>query len=418
MRAIITFAALFLSIALMQLGAGGLGPLDALAGDAAGFSTSEIGLLGSAHFLGFFVGCWAAPRLIGEVGHVRVFALTGSTAAIAALAHPLLVDAAFWAVLRFFTGAAVAASYTVVESWLQGKSNNLNRGGVFSIYRVVDMTASVGAQALVAALDPGSYVAYNVVAALCCLCLMPLALTKSTPPAFAGSPRLRPIKTCLLSPLAAATVVVVGLTNSSFRMVGPIYALAAGLKAAEVGFFMAAGVAGGALAQWPAGRLSDRIDRRAALSILSAAALCVCLAIAAGFGSSSPGAAYGAAFLFGAAAFPLYSIGASHANDFAAPEDAVELTASLMFLYGVGAIVSPIVAAGLIAGYGPGALFIYIGAAHGALIVFSLWRATRRPAATLKTPHRYLPRTSFTLGRLLRSKRGRDTSETTKPKGE
>ena len=58
MRLIVSFAALFLAVALVQLGSGALAPLDALSGAAAGFSTAEIGLLGSAHFVGFFVGCW------------------------------------------------------------------------------------------------------------------------------------------------------------------------------------------------------------------------------------------------------------------------------------------------------------------------------------------------------------------------
>ncbi|MEM8754206.1 MAG: MFS transporter [Pseudomonadota bacterium] len=403
MRTILSFAALFLSVALMQLGSGGLGPLDALAGAAAGFTTAEIGLLGSAHFVGFFFGCWATPRLLGAVGHVRVFAAAAAIAAISALSHPLLLDPFFWAVLRVGSGAAVACAYTVVESWLQGKATNDNRGRIFSGYRVVDMTASVGAQTLVAAVDPGTYVAYNLIAALCCLCLLPLALTRATPPSFAASPRLRPLRAFRVSPLGALAVTVVGLTGSSFRMVGPIYAVERGLSAAEVGVFMASGVAGGALAQWPAGWLSDRIDRRTALSLLSAAALAVCVWIAFGGGAAST--VYLAAFLFGAAAFPLYSVAASHANDFAGPGEAVELTASLMFLFGMGAIVSPLFAAWLIDGFGAAALFVYIGAAHLALILFGLWRTLRRPSPQAKTPHRYLPRTSFILGRLIKPKR-------------
>ena len=49
--------------------------------------------------------------------------------------------------------------------------------------------------------------------------------------------------------------------------------------------------------------------------------------------------------------------------------------------------------------------FIYIAAAHVALIAFSLWRMTRRRAKEAKTPHRYMPRTSFTLGRLFKQQR-------------
>ena len=53
MRTIISFAALFLSVILLQLSTGGVGPLDAISGLTLNFSTEQIGLLGSAHFIGF-----------------------------------------------------------------------------------------------------------------------------------------------------------------------------------------------------------------------------------------------------------------------------------------------------------------------------------------------------------------------------
>ena len=58
MRLTLPFAALYLSVILLQLPNGGLGPLDALSGCELAFKIKQIGLLGSAHFIGFFVGCW------------------------------------------------------------------------------------------------------------------------------------------------------------------------------------------------------------------------------------------------------------------------------------------------------------------------------------------------------------------------
>ena len=58
MRMLISFAALFLSVLLLQLSSGGVGPLDALSGLQLEFTKNQIGILGSAHFLGFFIGCW------------------------------------------------------------------------------------------------------------------------------------------------------------------------------------------------------------------------------------------------------------------------------------------------------------------------------------------------------------------------
>ena len=57
MRLLISFAALFLSVILLQLGVGGVAPLDALSGVELNFTKAEIGTLGSAHFFGFFIGC-------------------------------------------------------------------------------------------------------------------------------------------------------------------------------------------------------------------------------------------------------------------------------------------------------------------------------------------------------------------------
>ncbi|MGB1389859.1 MAG: hypothetical protein ACPG61_13335, partial [Paracoccaceae bacterium] len=74
MRMLISFAALFLSVLLLQLSSGGVGPLDALSGLELEFTKNQIGILGSAHFFGFFIGCWGAPRLMGSVGHSRAFA--------------------------------------------------------------------------------------------------------------------------------------------------------------------------------------------------------------------------------------------------------------------------------------------------------------------------------------------------------
>jgi MFS family permease len=88
----ISFAALFLSVILLQISTGGVGPLDALSGFALDFSSTEIGLLGSAHFFGFFIGCWYAPRIMGTVGHSRAFAAFTSAGAIGLLAHMLIIN--------------------------------------------------------------------------------------------------------------------------------------------------------------------------------------------------------------------------------------------------------------------------------------------------------------------------------------
>lgn len=401
MRTLISFAALFLSVILVQLGSGTLGPLDALAGSVRGFTTGEIGLLGSAHFLGFFAGCYLAPRYIGSVGHSRAFAAAAALGATGALLHPVLEGPYFWAALRLLTGLAVASAYTVVESWLQAKLETRIRGRIFGAYRVVDMSGAILSQGMIAVLDPASYVSYNVVAVFCCLCLLPLALTRDVAPVTPEAPRLRPVKAALLSPTACFGTIVAGLAGASFRMVGPVFGVANQLSQAEVALFLSAAMIGGLAAQYPVGWLSDRTDRRNVLMWLSVGAILSSLAVAYLVAPGAVMITVLGAFLFGVTSYPVYSISAAYANDHAPPDFIVELNAALLFFYSLGAIVSPTVSAALIEAYGPAALFLFIAGAHLALIVFSLFRMTVRPAPVPTAPYRYVPRTTLIIGRLL-----------------
>jgi len=231
MRLALSFAALFLSVILLQLSSGSMGPLDALSGRASGFSPAQIGLLGSAHFTGFFIGCLIAPLIMGYAGHIRAFSAFAAMGAISAISHPLWVEAEFWFALRIMTGLSISGCYTVIEAWLQAKSDNGNRGRTMGIYRFLDLSASLAAQLMIGVLEPGSYVSYNLLAIFCCLALLPLLLTTSRAPEAPKAPKLRPLAAMRLSPLAAAGVMTAGVTMPAFRMVGPVYGQEVGLRA-------------------------------------------------------------------------------------------------------------------------------------------------------------------------------------------
>ncbi|MEM9967915.1 MAG: MFS transporter [Pseudomonadota bacterium] len=408
MRMLVSFAALFLSVVLLQLSSGGVGPIDVLSGVQLGFSRQEIGLLGSGHFVGFFIGCWWAPRLMGSVGHSRAFAAFTASGAIGLLAHMLVIDPYAWALMRVASGLCVAGCYTVIEAWLQAKVTNDTRGRTMGVYRVTDMLGSLGAQALVGVLAPASYVSYNFLAIICCAALLPITLTKVTQPPTPSSPRLRPGLAVARSPLAAAGVVVAALSAASFRMVGPIYGQEIGLDATGIAWFLSAFVLGGALAQYPVGILADRYDRRWVLIWLSVAAMASC-AITLSSGSFGATGILLSAGLFGLTSFPIYSVAAAHAHDFANTDERVELSAALMFWFASGAIFAPYLASVLIDRFGPPALFWMIALGHVALVLFGLTRMRARPTKSERTRYVYAPRTSFLIGRL--TKRGRERED-------
>lgn len=412
MRLLISFAALFLSVLLLQVSSGAVGPLDALSGLAVDFTTAEVGLLGSSHFFGFFIGCWWAPRMMGAVGHSRAFAAFTALGAMGLLLHMMLVNPTAWALMRIATGLCIAGCYTVIESWLQSKVTNANRGRAMGTYRIVDMGGALLAQLMIGVLEPASYVSYNLLALLCCASLLPITLTRASPPETPDAPRLRPRLAFARSPLAAFAVITAGLTTAAFRMVGPVYGQEVGLTPDQIAFFLAAFILGGALAQYPVGWLADRYDRRWVLIGASGAAMLSCATTVGGAALSDPsnGAliAYLSAGFFGFTTFPIYSIASAHAHDFAESHERVELSAALLFCYAVGAIASPLVASILIDTFGPGAMFAMIALGHLLLAGLGMLRMRVRPTAAERTPYVYAPRTTLTVGRLLRRLRERN----------
>ena len=134
-------------------------------------------------------------------------------------------------------GLCVAGCYTVIEAWLQAKVTNETRGRAMGVYRFVDRGASLMAQMMIGVLaSVETYIAYNLLTIICCASLLPLTLSRTSPPQTSGALRLRPALALTRSPLAVGGVLVAGLTSSAYRMVGPIYGAEVGLEPRDTGF--------------------------------------------------------------------------------------------------------------------------------------------------------------------------------------
>ncbi len=396
----VSFFSLFLSAILLQLSSGGIGPLDALSGVQLGFTSEQIGLIGSAHFAGFFLGCWWSPRLMSKIGHSRAFAVFAASGTVGILAHTIWLNPYAWAAMRILSGMCIAGCFTVLEAWLQAKITNENRGRSIGMYRTVDLCGAAASQLLIAVLDPVVYLSYNILAIICCASLLPLALTRVKQPSTAPKLRLRPMLGYKISPLASLAVIVSGVTSAAFRMVGPIFGVNIGLSAEQIGLFLAFFILGGILSQYPAGWLADRFDRRKVVFAFSMFAIGVCYFMIWISGSGVYWVLTGAV-LFGASTFPIYSIASAHANDFIDSGHMVELNASLLFYFAIGAIISPLLISSLISAFGPSAMFTFIAAAHIVLCALSLVRMLK-PQAEGRKEYTYMPRTSLVIARLFK----------------
>ncbi|MBM3507627.1 MAG: MFS transporter [Alphaproteobacteria bacterium] len=368
---------LFLGVALLTLGNGLFGILLGLRMTADGYSATDTGIVLGAYFAGFIPAMLTAPAIIARVGHIRGFAAFAALAAAAVLLLPIVPAFWVWVGLRVVIGYCLAALFMTVESWLNVRAENHVRGRILGLYQAVILVAVSVAQLLVGYGDPRSFTLFSVVAIFYCLSLVPIALTRAAAPAIHAPSRLGLGTLMRMSPLAVAMTFGAGLINSAYSNMGAVFAVGIGMSAVDAGRFMAIGVLSGLAMQWPFGWLSDRFDRRHVIAgmTFSVAAASIALMLASIF---APALVFALVAAFGGMSFALYAQGVAHANDYAAREDLVAVSAGLLLAHGVGAILAPPLAGIVMDAWGPAALWAYTGVMAAGLGGFCLYRMRQR----------------------------------------
>ncbi|MEQ9520006.1 MAG: MFS transporter [Parvibaculum sp.] len=382
-RSLTSFFSLFLSTAILVMGDGLFGILLPLRANFDGFSDLTLGLMGTAYFAGFLLGSLLSPFTVRRVGHIRSFAVFASIASSIPIMHALAPEAVTWVLLRVMGGYCLAGLYMIIESWLNERATNENRGSIFGLYRVVSLVGLTGGQLLLNVADPRSFTLFAVVAILTSLALVPVSLTTTAQPAPIDNIKPDFKELWRISPVGMLGCFVVGLTNGPFWTLGPVYAQHAGLDLQGISFFMTAAIVGGAIAQVPFGRLSDRIDRRWVLiiTLVGATFASVFLTIFSGAGHNEY-LLFSGSFAFGAFALTLYALCIAQANDHAKSHQFVMVASGMMIVFSVGAMIGPIIVSLLMPMLGSGVLFAAGVAVYVPFIVFILGRIMVRPPAT------------------------------------
>lgn len=365
---------LLIGVALLLAGAGLQITLLPLRGSVEGFGTFALGVIGSAYYIGFVSGCLIGPFVILRAGHIRAFAALVAVAAAAVLAYALAPDPVAWAFFRAVTGFCLAGFYLVIESWLNDRASNETRGLVMSAYVVVNLGAIAAGQMLVTLSPVEGANSFMLAGILTALAIVPVALTRSAQPAPITIVSFRPRQLYEAAPVALVACFMIGVAIGAFWALGPLSVGGVGFSVTEVAGFMSIAVVGGALAQYPAGRLSDRMDRRLVLLALLAGATIVSLVLWLFAPMGSLLVVFG--FLFGAMALPGYSLAAAHGYDKTENSDMVPTAATMLLANGLGSVLGPLAAAMLMGVAGPRALFLFTAIALGLLAAFVFYRTT------------------------------------------
>jgi MFS family permease len=262
-----------------------------------------------------------------------------------------------------------------------------------SVYMVVTKAALALGPFLAFDYQPDSAEPWMIAAGIAALSMLPVCFTSTAQP---EPPKAQPLALVELFATAPAAVIAcfgAGLVNSGVLTLAPLYASQHYGPGAATEFYAAAW-AGSLLLQWPAGRVSDRLDRRLVIAALTGIGAATAFALALFSGRMPEWSALLLFLLWGAGALSFYGLAVAHMADRAQPGRLAQSAAGLLFVWAAGSIVGPLIQGPLVDFFGVEGMFWFAGAAALAVTLAMFWRRTSREAPTDKEEFSAQPETS------------------------
>ena len=389
------------------------------------FNFIATGAMMSGYFIGYFSGANTIPKLVGKVGHIRVFAAFASMASLSILIHAVFVNPIVWTLGRFITGFSLVSIFIVMESWLNDRANNRTRGQLLSIYMFITLVGLALGTLLLNFSSPEKYEPFILISLLLSSALIPILLTKRNAPKFKKLGYIDIKGLYKISPLATFSMFCTGLIHSALFTLGAVYAATLNFTLFEISIILFLITISGGIFQWPLGYYSDKSDRRIVIIFCTfAAALFSFMAIIASGASlenmylaTSMGTDKIMFFiyvgLYAGMAVPLFTLNLAYINDYIPKEKFVAAGAGMQIIFGMGAMGGPFLCSLLMNKFGSNGFFIHLLFFHLIIGLFGLYRITKRsykdnPESTF-TP---LPRNITPLGIELDPTTGADISKT------
>ncbi len=391
------------------------------------FDFMATGAIMSGYFVGYFSGANLIPKLVGKVGHIRVFAAFASMASLSILLHAIFVNPFAWTLGRFITGFSIVGIFIVMESWLNDRANNRTRGQLLSIYMFITLIGLSLGTLLLNFSSPEKYEPFILISLLLSSALIPILLTKRKAPKFKKLGFIDIKGLYKTSPLGSVSMFCTGIIHSALFTLGAVYAASMNFTLFEISLLLFLVTVSGGIFQWPVGYYSDRYDRRIIIIFCTfTASIFALLSItASGTSLEKMYLATSLGFdkimfftyvsIYAGMAIPLFTLNLAYVNDYIAKEKFVAAGGGMQIIFGLGAMSGPFLCSLSMSKLGTNGFFVHLLFFHLIIGLFGLYRITKRrykdnPESTF-TP---LPRNITPLGIELDPTTGADITSTEK----
>jgi MFS family permease len=339
---ILPISSLFLSITFLAIGYGIMITYIGVYLKQAGVSSFSIGLINSAFFLGAIASSIFSQKIISTIGHIRSFASFAALMVIAFLLHSVYLNEFFWGFLRLISGFSFYALLIIVESWLNEKSSNSQRGQILAIYTIIFYLSTALGQLFLTIPKDSEFFVFTVGSVLVLFSLITIAMTKIKEPILKPFEQYSFPKLYSIVPLALTGSFIGGFFVGSFFTMLPLTILHKFDSTTVLSIFMSLTLIGGLVSQWPIGKLSDKYGRRKLIAFCGffTAFVSLLFIIVPELNSYY----YILALLLGVTIFAIYPLSLARANDVLDEnKDMVEISRALLFAYGAGSFIAPII---------------------------------------------------------------------------
>ena len=339
---ILPISSLFLSITFLAIGYGIMITYIGVYLKQAGASSFSIGLINSAFFLGAIASSIFSQKIISTIGHIRSFASFAALMVIAFLLHSVYLNEFFWGFLRLISGFSFYALLIIVESWLNEKSSNSQRGQILAIYTIIFYLSTALGQLFLTIPKDSEFFVFTVGSVLVLFSLITIAMTKIKEPILKPFEQYSFPKLYSIVPLALTGSFIGGFFVGSFFTMLPLTILHKFDSTTILSIFMSLTLIGGLVSQWPIGKLSDKYGRRKLIAFCGffTAFVSLLFIIVPELNSYY----YILALLLGVTIFAIYPLSLARANDeLDENKDMVEISRALLFAYGAGSFIAPII---------------------------------------------------------------------------
>ncbi len=369
------------------------------------FSDFEIGYVFSGYFIGYLFSSIQCPKLIKNVGHIRVFAAFASLGSIAILLHWIVINPIAWLIFRMITGFSFAAIYIVCESWLNDRADNKSRGQLIGFYMIVLYFSTSAGGMLVNLRATTDAHLFILTSLLISLALVPILLTKKPAPDF-STPRFLSLKELYLkSPMAFVGSFSIGMVYSALFGLMGVFGAKIGLSIFQISILIFVNMFVGAIFQYPVGKISDKYDRRTILLSLNLIAIASLVFIYL-LGSLSFNLLLVFIGIHSAVSLPYYAVIISHMNDFLEKDEIVSGSSTLTLVNALGMVMGPMLASGFMAYFGAYGYFLYMIVIYCLVAPYNFFRIRVGRTSNIyeeNTPSMIVPRTASPVGMQLAS---------------